>query len=184
MHTRTHTHTHTHTHTCIYIYIHIQTATTMGTDRPRSLSRPRTAVNQCVATCCSVLQRAAACCSVLQRVVACCSVLQRVAACCSVLQCVAACCRVLQCVVVCCIELQRVAACSNVHIKWPATDHVLPSPHLLGPAAPRYVCVNMKIYTCVCVCLYVTNRTLSSLRLLEPAALTMGWLRLVGSLKL
>jgi len=53
---------------------------------------------QCVAVCCSVLQRVAACCSVLQCVAVCCSVLQRVAACCSVLQCVAVCCSVLQCI--------------------------------------------------------------------------------------
>jgi len=37
----------------------------------------------------------------LQCVAVCCSVLQRVAACCSVLQCVAVCCSVLQCVAVC-----------------------------------------------------------------------------------
>jgi len=54
---------------------------------------------QCVAACCSVLQRVAACCSVtvsdcygvlwhlMTPVAACCSRLQRVAACCSVLQC-------------------------------------------------------------------------------------------------
>jgi len=61
---------------------------------------------QCVAVCCSVLQRVAVsfcdrnrlcvedapvavCCSVLQCVAVCCSVLQRVTVCCSVLQCVA-----------------------------------------------------------------------------------------------
>jgi len=35
-------------------------------------------VLQCVAACCSVLQRVAACCSVLQSVAACCSVMQQV----------------------------------------------------------------------------------------------------------
>jgi len=45
---------------------------------------------ECVAVCCSVLQRVAAFCSVLQRVAACCSELQRVTACCIMLQCVAA----------------------------------------------------------------------------------------------
>jgi len=39
---------------------------------------------QCVAVCCSVLQRVAECCSVLQCVAVCCSVLQCVAVCCSV----------------------------------------------------------------------------------------------------
>jgi len=37
---------------------------------------------QCVAVCCSVLQRFAVCCSALQCVAVCCSVLQRVAVCC------------------------------------------------------------------------------------------------------
>jgi len=76
--------------------------------------------------CCSVLQCVAACCSVLQRpnaisctviifhvgvyitcllyrarcVAVCCSVLQRVGACCSMLQYVAVCCSALQCVAV------------------------------------------------------------------------------------
>jgi len=47
------------------------------------------ALCQCVAVCCSVLQRSAMCCSLLQCVAVCCSVLQCVAVCCSVLQCVA-----------------------------------------------------------------------------------------------
>jgi len=42
---------------------------------------------QCVAACCSVLQRVAACCRVLPCVAACCSALQRVAVCFSLLQC-------------------------------------------------------------------------------------------------
>ena len=46
---------------------------------------------QCVAECCSVLQRVAVCCSVLQCVAVCGSTLQCVAVCCSVLQCVAVC---------------------------------------------------------------------------------------------
>jgi len=47
---------------------------------------------QCVAVCCSVLQCVAVCCSVLQCVAVCCSVLQCAAVYCSVLQCVAVCC--------------------------------------------------------------------------------------------
>jgi len=63
-------------------------------------------VLQCVAVCCSVLQRVE---RVLHSLIlwmcidlyaVCCSVLQCVAVCCSVLQCVAACCKVLS---VCCI---------------------------------------------------------------------------------
>jgi len=41
-------------------------------------------VLQCVAVCCSVLQCVAVCCSVLQCIAVCCSVLQCVAVCCSV----------------------------------------------------------------------------------------------------
>jgi len=75
-----------------------------------------TALQVCVAVCCSVLQYFAVCCNVLQCVAVCCSVLplysvrqiqlmlsplcrfvlRRVAVCCSVLQCVAVCCSVLQ----------------------------------------------------------------------------------------
>jgi len=57
---------------------------------------------QCVAACCSVLQRVAVRFSVLQCVAMHCSVLQCIGMCCSVLQCVAVCCSVLQCVAVCC----------------------------------------------------------------------------------
>ena len=56
---------------------------------------------QCVAVCCSVLQRVAVCCRVLQ----CVAVWLKVCAeevCCSMLQCVAVCCSVLHCVAVCC----------------------------------------------------------------------------------
>jgi len=54
-------------------------------------------VLQCVAVCCSVLQRVAVRCS------------NGYTVCCSVLQCVAVCCSVLQYVAVCCSVLQRVA---------------------------------------------------------------------------
>jgi len=70
-------------------------------------------MSQCVAVCCSVLQRVAVCCSVLQCVAVFCSVASMQGCvkeicsatctrCCSVLQCVSACCSVLQRVVVCC----------------------------------------------------------------------------------
>ena len=69
---------------------------------------------QCVAVCCSVLQRVAVCCSSLQCVAVCCSALHCIAVCCSVLQCVAVCCSVLQCVAVCCSVLQCVAVHCSV----------------------------------------------------------------------
>jgi len=83
-------------------------------------------VSQCIAVCCSVLQRpnwrrilkysssASSDSIVLQCVALCGSVLQRVAACCSVLQCVAVCCSVLQCVAVCFSVLQCVAVFCSV----------------------------------------------------------------------
>jgi len=79
-------------------------------------------VLQCVAACCSVLQRvtvttferAIARCvgSVLQCIAICCSIFQcAVAVCCSsvLLQCAALCCSVLHCVAVCCSMLWCVA---------------------------------------------------------------------------
>jgi len=50
---------------------------------------------QCVAVCCSVLQRIAVYCSMLHRAAACCSVLQCGEVCCSVVQRVAVWCRVV-----------------------------------------------------------------------------------------
>ena len=70
---------------------------------------------QCVAVCCSVLQRVVVCCSVLQCVEVCCSVLQRVVVCYSLLQCVAVCCSVLQYVTACCSVLQSVAGYTYIH---------------------------------------------------------------------
>ena len=85
---------------------------------------PGESVLQCVAVCCSVLQRVAGYCSMLQCVAVCqcvtqnsnhwssrsetshLSVMQGVAQCCSVLQGVAVCCRVLQCVALHGIVLQ------------------------------------------------------------------------------
>ena len=80
--------------------------------------------------------------------------LQCVAVCCSVLQCVAVCCSVLQCVVVCCSVLKCVAVCCSV----------------LQCAA---VCCS--VLQCVAVRRSVFVTTIWS---------DMGWLRLVGSLKL
>jgi len=83
-------------------------------------------VLQCVAVCCSVMQRVAVSCSELQCVAVCCGVLQRVVLQCvtslgfvqlsvyAVVLCVAVRCSVLQCVAVSCNMLQCVAVCCNV----------------------------------------------------------------------
>ena len=118
---------------------------------------------QYVAACCSVLQM---CCSVQPKygVVAgnvCCSVLQCVAVCCSVLQCVAVCCSVLQCVAVCYGE--RAAACCSV----------------LQCAA---LCCGA--LHCVAGCCRVQTVPGNTNTEVAKDMLRMGWLRLVGSLKL
>jgi len=99
-------------------------------------------VLQCVAVCCSVLQRwnviqcdwyVAACCSVLQRWKCCvwCRVLQSrnafpynwyIAVCCSMLQYIAVCCSMLQYVAVCCRDGMHFYATGN-------SCHVLQGPH-------------------------------------------------------
>jgi len=73
---------------------------------------------QCVAVCCSVLQRGAVCCSVLQCVAVCWSVLQCVAVCCSVLQCVAVSYNVLQCDPECCSAY--IGRCSALFLQVPS----------------------------------------------------------------
>jgi len=109
---------------------------------------------QCVAVCCSVLQRAVVCCNVLlwcsnasvriQHCATCCSVLQCVAVCCSVLQCVAVCCSELQLVVVCCNALQ----CCRAHqYKWFVAE-LLPSDFELL----QCVAVCCSVLQCVAVC--------------------------------
>ena len=52
---------------------------------PMTLRYP--VLQQCVAVCCSVLQRELVCCSVWQCVAVCCSVLQGAVVCCNILQC-------------------------------------------------------------------------------------------------
>ena len=119
-------------------------------------------VLQCVAVCCSVLQCIAECCSVLQCVAVCCSVLQCVAVCCSVLQCVAVCCSVLQSVEVCCSVLQCVAMCCRVWLAW-----------MYAWYGNSYSLST--IQQCVAVCSSVLHHGWNA---------TMGWLRLVGCLKI
>ena len=85
---------------------------------------------QCVAVCCSKMQRVVVC--MLCRVMKC--VVQRGAAWCSVLQCVAVCCSVLQCVAayytVCYSEFQCTVACCSalqcVAVRWLRTDIYIP----------------------------------------------------------
>jgi len=100
-------------------------------------------VLQCVAVCCSVLQRVARRLYVSKTHMS----LQGA----GVLQCVAVCCSVLQCVAACCSVLQRVAACCSV---------------LQRVARSLYVCKPSKLQD-------------------ERSSLVaMGWLGLVGSLKI
>jgi len=67
---------------------------------------------QCVAVCCSALQRVALSRDTRGLYFVCCSVLQCVAVCCSVLQCGAVCCSVLRCVA-------ETLVCMRVHMRAP-----------------------------------------------------------------
>jgi len=128
----------------------------------------RCSVLQCVAVCCSVLQCVTVRCSAMQCVAVRCSVLQCVAVCCSVLQCVAVRCGVLQCVAVCCRVLQCLAvSCETVLSR----ETVIWHNSLL-----RCVAVCCGVLQCVAVCC-------SALQCVAVCRETMGWLRLVGSLK-
>jgi len=128
------------------------------------------------------------CCSVLQCVAVCCTVLHCVALCCNVLQCVAVYCSVSQCVAACCSALQRVL---------PLRRNAHPQHQVLEPICSAVCC---SVLHCVVVCCSV----LQSVTMRAAAAETepptmpgtrtntattwtrgrMGWLRLVGSLKL
>jgi len=99
---------------------------------------------------------------VLQCVAVCCSVLQCVAVCCSVLQCVAVCCSVLQCAAVCCSVLQCVTVCCSV------LQCATVCRSVLNCAAVVAACCS--VLQCVVMCLAQEN--------------LMGWLRLVGPIKL
>ena len=144
-------------------------------------------VLQCVAVCCSVLQCVAVCCSILlvnssevnsqwsnlnmspilSASSAC--VLQCVAACCSVLQCVAVCCSVLQCVVV---GTRRRRLRSRIRLWCVAVCYIS--------------CRSVLQHSCAALvdtgCWGVLQLT-SAMKFLrmDPG---MGWLRLVGSIKL
>jgi len=106
-------------------------------------------------SCWSVLQCVAVCCSVLQCVAGCCSVLQCVAVCCSVLQCVAVCCSVLQCVAVCC----SVSAYERHNYR-----RVISHTSVSRVSCHSYMWVMSHMWV--------------------SRVLHMGWLQLVGSLKL
>ena len=87
------------------------------------------------------------------------------------LQCVAVCCSVLQCVAVCCSVLQYVAMCRSV----------LTLEGLVGHKIGKHT-------QCVCVCESERARVRVYKRVIERVYSNkrryMGWLRLVGSLKL
>ena len=112
----------------------------------------------------------------------CCSVLHSVAVCCSVLQCVAVCCSVLQCVAVCCSVLQCVAVCCSV--KGVMHSRLMSRCTLQGCVC---VCVCACVRVCVCACMCVRVRVCTSVCVYVSDSVLetgMGWLRLVGSLKL
>jgi len=114
----------------------------------------------------------------------CCSVLQCVAVCCSVLQCVAVCCSVLQCVAVCCSAQDT---CSNDH-RWYTSWHtyewalIRHGTHVNGHTwvmAHIWMGTHASWHTCERAHMsYGTHMNG------PPNLSTMGWLRLVGSLKL
>ena len=120
-------------------------------------------LQDCVVVCCNVLQCVAVCCSALQCVAVCCSVLQCVAVCCSVLQCVAVRCSVLRCAAVCCSALQCAAVCCSV----------------LQCVASRYIYQLIKISLLIESCVGCEKM---HMRMHQNTH--MGWLRLVGCLKL
>jgi len=143
-----------------------------GMMRKRKESAGRHSVLQFVAVCCCVLHFVAVCCR--QRVAVCCSILHCVAVCCR--QCVAVCCSmmrkgtgsagrhfVLQCVAVCCSMLQCVAVyCSE--LQHGATCRAKEMALLKGQQEDNFA------LQCDSVRCSVFKY--------------MGWLRLVGSLKL
>jgi len=107
--------------TCIYLYFTEPRRERRWARRELAPFYPSTLLDGGVRLChmcartlwhCSVLQCVAVCCSVLQRVtdggVRLCHMCARTLLHCSVLQCVAVCCSVLQFVAVCCSVLQRV----------------------------------------------------------------------------
>jgi len=168
-------------------------------------------VLQYVAVCCSVLQcvlqrdgvmslhcsdlpplagdmNVAVCCSVLQCVAVCCSVMQCDAVCCSVLQCVAACCSMRQCM------LHLVDSCCSI---MGSSQYLLVVSMLqcvLQYVAICYsVCCSVLQSVAVCVavccnllrCVLQRGGSMSFCRgFLSALVDGMGWLRLVGSLKL
>ena len=71
----------------------------------------------------------------MQCVAECCSALQRVAVCCSVLQCVSVCCNVMQCVV---IILHPTHKRERARLRHHTPSHTLPHPHhTTTPTHPR-----------------------------------------------
>jgi len=103
-----------------------------------------------------VLQCVAVCCSVLQCDVLCCIVLQLIRRAYYCTCCAGLC--VMQCVAMCCNVLQYITVCGCVGVCWVLID-------VIDTSAPR---------TC----------NSSTLQLSNSPTLHMGWLRLVGSLKL
>jgi len=115
--------------------------------------------------CCSVLQCVAVCCSVLQCVAVCCSALQYTRHFC-VLQCAAVCCSI-HVTFVCCSVLQCVAVCCSIPVSFDIYDN---SYHV------QFYRTHTHQQECT------SNK--SRFHQIGFLSSTMGWLRLVGSLKL
>ena len=164
-----------------------------GKDRSLSLS---SSGMQSEVVWCSVMQCDAVWCSVLQGVAVWCSAMQCNAVRCFVLQCVVVCCSVLQCVAVCCsalqyvaiewtwsdlhaevarIELQRFAVCCS------ALQCVAVCCSCM--ALPR-VAACCSVLQCVAVSWIVCSGVMCVAAVCTRSLLYMGWLRLVGSLRL
>jgi len=95
----------------------------------------------------------------------CCNVLQCAAVCCSMMQCDAMCCSVLQCVAVCCSVL-LLAKCKYIYIYAHTHAHVC-------------ICINVYVhaYMYILHTYYIHTHVYWQVH-------TMGWLRLVRSIKL
>ena len=143
-----------HTYIYIYIYIYILVLGLLGLFRKRTLHLWS-----------NVFSRVHD-----QRIHAvCCRALQCVAVCCSVLQCIAVYCSVLQCVVVC----WRV---QSDYLRYPCSV-------LQSVAVLQCVAACCSRLPCVAVCCRVW-KVCSWVHDIFVATTSMGWLRLVGFLKL
>jgi len=120
---------------------------------------------------------------VLQCVAVCCSVSQCLAVCCSVLQCLAVCRSVLQCVAVCCIFsltwLDRIATKAVASLQWENVCCGVLRCVAVGECVLRRVAVCCSGRMCV-----AATKAVTFIHTSRYPDIHMGWLRLVGSIKL